>query len=135
MEKSQCSYKEVSFSGNFSDWLMQSVAVSSFLLVVFHYTSVLGVFTFLGCLFSPFFLFAFGYAFWYYKTVDHAYKGGYNVKILRNLMLWKHFRDYFPVKIHRTQELDSTKNYIFGLHPSGKTLLQDCSQIGVLKKK
>ncbi len=102
------------------DNVMQQVAVSAYLLVVFHYTCLLGIVWFVGCLFSPFFLVAFGYAYWYYRTCDHPFKGGYNVKFLRSLMIWKYFRDYFTIRVHKTQELDINKNYVVGLHPAGE---------------
>ncbi|KAE8604398.1 hypothetical protein XENTR_v10014697 [Xenopus tropicalis] len=33
--------------------------------------------------------------------------------------IWKHFRDYFPVRLHKTAELDPQQNYILGYHPHG----------------
>jgi hypothetical protein len=115
-----CSFSSSGINGNSCcEHAMQLVGVTAFLLTAFHYTSVLGAMTFVCTLFSPFCLIAFGYLFWYYKTSDHAFKGGYNVKYLRNLNIWRHFRNYFPVKVVRTQELDNTKNYIIGVHPAG----------------
>jgi hypothetical protein len=102
------------------DLTMQQVSVTGYLLVVFHYTCLIGTVWFLGCLFSPFFLVAFGYMYWYYSTVDHAFKGGYNVRLLRDLIIWKYFKDYFSIRLYKTQDLDTNKNYIFGLHPAGE---------------
>lgn len=33
--------------------------------------------------------------------------------------MWKYFRDYFPIKLHKTVDLDPRHNYIFGYHPHG----------------
>ncbi|XP_073530704.1 diacylglycerol O-acyltransferase 2-like isoform X3 [Phyllobates terribilis] len=33
--------------------------------------------------------------------------------------MWKHFRDYFPIKLHKTTDLDPALNYIFAYHPHG----------------
>ncbi|KAM5165620.1 diacylglycerol O-acyltransferase 2-like isoform 1-T2 [Mantella aurantiaca] len=33
--------------------------------------------------------------------------------------MWKHFRDYFPIKLHKTIDLDPGHNYIFACHPHG----------------
>lgn len=33
--------------------------------------------------------------------------------------MWKHFRDYFPIKLHKTADLDPKHNYIFAYHPHG----------------
>lgn len=98
---------------------MQTLAVLAYLGVAFGYTSCLGFFTFIAFLFSPFFLVAWAYGYWYYKTIDHPYKGGYNFKFLKNLTIWRYFRDYFPIRFHKTADLDTTKNYIFAVHPSG----------------
>lgn len=40
-------------------------------------------------------------------------------KPLRRWSLWKHFVDYFPMKLIRTVELDPQKTYIFCYHPHG----------------
>ncbi|EKX48735.1 hypothetical protein GUITHDRAFT_52406, partial [Guillardia theta CCMP2712] len=37
----------------------------------------------------------------------------------RNLGFWKYFKDFFPISVKKTSELDPTKNYIFGYHPHG----------------
>ncbi|XP_068136664.1 diacylglycerol O-acyltransferase 2-like isoform X2 [Hyperolius riggenbachi] len=33
--------------------------------------------------------------------------------------VWKYFRDYFPVQLHKTVDLDPKGNYIFAYHPHG----------------
>jgi hypothetical protein len=38
---------------------------------------------------------------------------------LRNLPLWRLYTEYFPIRLHRTVELDPSKNYIFAYHPHG----------------
>ncbi len=38
---------------------------------------------------------------------------------MRNFVGWKHFANFFPVKLVKTAELSPEKNYIFGLHPHG----------------
>ena len=37
----------------------------------------------------------------------------------RRLSLFKYIRDYFPITLVKTSELDPQKNYIFGYHPHG----------------
>jgi 2-acylglycerol O-acyltransferase 2 len=46
-------------------------------------------------------------------------KGGRMKPWFRKLALWKNFRDYFPLGLHKTTDLDPNKNYIFGYHPHG----------------
>eukprot|EP00494_Astrolonche_serrata_P027184 UN27447 len=38
---------------------------------------------------------------------------------VRKFFLWKHFADYFPLKIHKTAQLDPKHNYLFCYHPHG----------------
>ncbi|CAD5116606.1 DgyrCDS5479 [Dimorphilus gyrociliatus] len=59
------------------------------------------------------------YAAWYvydYKTPE---KGGRRVSFFRKMICWKYYRDYFPIKLVKTSELDPSKNYIVGYHPHG----------------
>ena len=37
----------------------------------------------------------------------------------RRLSLFKYIRDYYPISLVKTSELDPQKNYIFGYHPHG----------------
>jgi len=46
-------------------------------------------------------------------------RGGRRTAFVRNWTVWKHFRDYFPVKLVKTAELNPNKNYILGCHPHG----------------
>ncbi|XP_051540571.1 diacylglycerol O-acyltransferase 2-like isoform X4 [Myxocyprinus asiaticus] len=45
--------------------------------------------------------------------------GGRQTKFVRSWEVWRHFRDYFPVKLVKTAELSPSKNYILGCHPHG----------------
>ncbi|KAI4888267.1 hypothetical protein NFI96_029004 [Prochilodus magdalenae] len=45
--------------------------------------------------------------------------GGRGTEFVRNWKVWKHFKDYFPVKMVKTAELSPSKNYILGCHPHG----------------
>ncbi|KAI7692915.1 hypothetical protein SSS_05544 [Sarcoptes scabiei] len=38
---------------------------------------------------------------------------------LRKLNIWKHFANYFPIKLVKTAEISPDKNYIFACHPHG----------------
>jgi len=46
-------------------------------------------------------------------------RGGRKWAWIRELRWWNLFKDYFPVRLHKTANLDPTKNYIFGYHPHG----------------
>uniref|UniRef100_A0A3B4TXM8 Monoacylglycerol O-acyltransferase 3a n=1 Tax=Seriola dumerili TaxID=41447 RepID=A0A3B4TXM8_SERDU len=46
--------------------------------------------------------------------------------------VWEYFRDYFPITLVKTVDLDPKKNYIFGFHPHGEklTCLSGCLVAG-----
>ena len=46
-------------------------------------------------------------------------KGGRRWSTLRELSSWNYYRDYFPVRLVKTSNLNPRKNYIFGYHPHG----------------
>lgn len=46
-------------------------------------------------------------------------KLAYRSEYMRSLPLWKLFTGYFPMKLHKTYDLDPTRKYIFGYHPHG----------------
>ena len=45
--------------------------------------------------------------------------GGRKFDFIRNLSWWNLYRDFFPARLIREEELDPTKNYVFGYHPHG----------------
>ncbi|XP_060682881.1 2-acylglycerol O-acyltransferase 2 [Hemiscyllium ocellatum] len=59
------------------------------------------------------------YATWWYWDRNTPYRGGRSFRFLRRLRLWNYFRDYFPIHLIKTADLDPKKNYIFGFHPHG----------------
>ena len=46
-------------------------------------------------------------------------QGGRRVAFFREWIIWKYMRDYFPIKLIKTVDLDPNKNYILGYHPHG----------------
>ncbi|XP_040907558.1 2-acylglycerol O-acyltransferase 3b [Toxotes jaculatrix] len=46
-------------------------------------------------------------------------RGGRRSLSVRKWRVWGHFRDFFPIKLVKTAELNPNKNYIFGCHPHG----------------
>ncbi|KAJ9068642.1 diacylglycerol O-acyltransferase 1 [Entomophthora muscae] len=55
--------------------------------------------------------------FWYF---DRGYEnGGWDVKWIKRLAVWREAAAYFPINMVREQELDPTKQYLFGYHPHG----------------
>ncbi|KAL8191274.1 UNVERIFIED_CONTAM: Diacylglycerol O-acyltransferase 2 [Gekko kuhli] len=46
-------------------------------------------------------------------------KGGRRSHWVRNWSVWWYFRDYFPIRLFKTHNLLTTRNYILGYHPHG----------------
>ncbi len=44
-------------------------------------------------------------------TASNSYARGWRI--------WRHFRDYFPLTVTRTAELDPDRSYILAVHPHG----------------
>ncbi|KFQ40704.1 Diacylglycerol O-acyltransferase 2, partial [Mesitornis unicolor] len=56
------------------------------------------------------------YLAWIIFDWDTPEKGGRSLPCLQRWTVWRHFRDYFPVKLVKTHNLS---NYIIGSHPHG----------------
>ncbi|XP_070267618.1 2-acylglycerol O-acyltransferase 2-B-like isoform X1 [Myotis yumanensis] len=59
------------------------------------------------------------YLVWLYGDRDTPQTGGRRSAWVRNWAIWRHFRDYFPITLVKTAELDPSHNYLFGFHPHG----------------
>lgn len=59
------------------------------------------------------------YLTWYLADLSICHRGGRRANWFRELSLWKYFRDFFPIHLIKTAELDPSKNYIMGYHPHG----------------
>ncbi|XP_036135613.1 2-acylglycerol O-acyltransferase 3 [Molossus molossus] len=70
-------------------------------------------------LFTPFCLFSVLYLAWLFLDRNTPNQGGRRSEWMRNWTIWKHFRDYFPIKLVKTVDLPPDRNYVFGVHPHG----------------
>ncbi|CAB4066110.1 MOGAT1 [Lepeophtheirus salmonis] len=64
------------------------------------------------------------YIAWIIYDFNTPFNGGRNINgsiclHVRNWQIWKYFKDYFPVKVIKTADLDSNKGYLLGSHPHG----------------
>ncbi|XP_055357501.1 2-acylglycerol O-acyltransferase 2-A-like [Paramacrobiotus metropolitanus] len=59
------------------------------------------------------------YAVWYVYDWDRSSRGGRRYQWVRHWTLWRWVRDYFPVRLVKTAELDPRYKYILGAHPHG----------------
>lgn len=69
-------------------------------------------------LFPPFWIILIPYVI--YMMYDNApQRGGRRIQWLREHSWWNYFRDYFPAQLIKEEDLDPSKNYVFGYHPHG----------------
>ncbi|RWS26165.1 2-acylglycerol O-acyltransferase 1-like protein, partial [Leptotrombidium deliense] len=59
------------------------------------------------------------YLLWFAYDKQVSYRGGRRSDWIRGWPMWRWFRDYFPISLVKTADLDPDKNYIFGVHPHG----------------
>ncbi|KAM9333114.1 2-acylglycerol O-acyltransferase 3b [Pholidichthys leucotaenia] len=59
------------------------------------------------------------YFLWLVMDWQTPERGGRRTSFVRNWRVWKHMRDFFPVKLVKTAELNPNRNYILGAHPHG----------------
>nr|XP_009686627.1 PREDICTED: 2-acylglycerol O-acyltransferase 2 [Struthio camelus australis] len=74
---------------------------------------------FICLLFTRFWLVSALYAAWWLIDRETPHKGGRRSHIVRNSVVWRYMRDYFPITLVKTAELDPRKNYLLGFHPHG----------------
>ncbi|KAK1344934.1 hypothetical protein QTO34_013638 [Cnephaeus nilssonii] len=70
-------------------------------------------------LLSPAWILGVLYLVWLYGDRNTPRTGGRRSAWVRNWAIWRHFRDYFPISLVKTAELDPSHNYLFGFHPHG----------------
>ncbi|XP_037324420.1 2-acylglycerol O-acyltransferase 2 [Pungitius pungitius] len=89
-------------------WVFSFLGLAPTCIVLFFYL-----------LFTRLWLISVLYAVWWFFDYDTPSRGGRRVSWLCNLSIWKYMRDYFPIKLVKTADLDPRHNYILGFHPHG----------------
>ncbi|XP_076606277.1 2-acylglycerol O-acyltransferase 3b [Chaetodon auriga] len=59
------------------------------------------------------------YFIWLVTDWQTPERGGRRKMSVRRWRVWEHLRDFFPMKLVKTAELNPKKNYILGCHPHG----------------
>lgn len=100
------------------DRRLQTVSVLQFTLT-FLFLGLISIVAFILPLFTPFAFLPVLYFVWYVYDFRTPERGGRRWNWVRNWKVWEYFRDYFPVRLIKTADLDPSKNYIFLYHPHG----------------
>ncbi|NXE15353.1 MOGT2 acyltransferase, partial [Lophotis ruficrista] len=74
---------------------------------------------FIALFFTRFWLVSALYAAWWFIDREKPSKGGRRIHAIRNSVVWRYMRDYFPITLVKTAELDPRQNYLMGFHPHG----------------
>ena len=106
------------------NYVLQTISVAVLYIVGFTGpTFVLGAVTLYQLFrYTPLWPFVILYLSWVFlidwKTPE---RGGRDLlrNFARRLAIFKHMKDYYPITLVKTSELDPQKNYIFGYHPHG----------------
>ncbi|NXQ46335.1 MOGT1 acyltransferase, partial [Catharus fuscescens] len=59
------------------------------------------------------------YLLWLYLDWETPCAGGRRSQWVRGWAVWKYFREYFPIHLIKTSELNPNHNYLLGFHPHG----------------
>jgi len=104
------------------DSFSQVAAVSTYLVVLIIFgPTCLGLLIY-NVFFSDFYILGLVYTVWWLVDVSTCNTGGRRsplVPWVRGWRLWTHLRDYFPIRLVKTANLDPSMNYIFCCHPHG----------------
>ena len=104
------------------DRAAQVAAVSTYLLALLVLGPSCLCLLIYTLLFTPYYPLALLYGVWWLWDVQVCNTGGRKtawVHWFRSWRLWTHMRDYFPIKLVKTAELDPGRNYILCCHPHG----------------
>ncbi|XP_072257966.1 2-acylglycerol O-acyltransferase 2 [Pyxicephalus adspersus] len=74
---------------------------------------------FFALLFTRFWIISVLYGIWWFLDWDTPSQGGRKIPFLQKHVVWRYLRDYFPIKLVKTADLDPRQNYVVGFHPHG----------------
>ncbi|CAK1599066.1 unnamed protein product [Parnassius mnemosyne] len=97
---------------------LQTLAATGWICLVLFGEAVT-IFLYISVLYSSLWWLALLYAVWMLMDIDAPNKGGRRFEWVRNWVWWRYYRDYFPIKLVKTVDLDPSKNYLFACFPHG----------------
>ncbi|KAI5646565.1 diacylglycerol acyltransferase domain-containing protein [Phthorimaea operculella] len=97
---------------------LQTLGATGWICLVL-FGEAFAIFLFLKLLYSSYWFLAIIYSVWMLNDIKICEQGGRKVEWVRNWSWWRYYRDYFPIKLVKTTELDPSKNYLFACFPHG----------------
>ncbi|VVC95730.1 unnamed protein product [Leptidea sinapis] len=97
---------------------LQTLAATGWICLIL-FGEAFAVLLFIKILYSSLWYLAIIYAIWMLNDIDVCHRGGRTIEWVRNWKWWSYYRDYFPIKLVKTTELDPSKNYLFACFPHG----------------
>ncbi|XP_026484302.1 2-acylglycerol O-acyltransferase 2-like isoform X2 [Vanessa tameamea] len=97
---------------------LQTLAATTWICLIL-FGEAFCIFIYVQFLYSSYWWLALLYGAWLLNDLDVCNRGGRIVEWVRNWSLWRYYRDYFPINLVKTAELDTSKNYLFACFPHG----------------
>ena len=104
------------------DNFKQTLAVFTYLFALVLFGPMCLTLLIYNVFFSEYYYIGLMYTVWWLCDVHVCNTGGrrgHLVTWVRSWTLWTHLRDYFPIRLIKTADLDPGHNYIFCCHPHG----------------
>ncbi|XP_026321870.1 2-acylglycerol O-acyltransferase 2-A-like isoform X2 [Hyposmocoma kahamanoa] len=96
----------------------QTLAATGWICLVL-FGEAIAICLFLKLVYSDYWWLAIIYSIWFLNDIDVCNKGGRKYEWVRNWSWWRYYRDYFPIKLVKTTDLDCSCNYLFACFPHG----------------
>ena len=87
--------------------------------MMFGWGAIVLLFVTVAMLWTPLALVSIAIWLWTVYDRNTPERGGRRCEWVRTWSVWKLCRNYFPISLHRTVELDPARNYLFLYHPHG----------------
>ncbi|PAA51377.1 hypothetical protein BOX15_Mlig028465g1 [Macrostomum lignano] len=98
---------------------LQTLAVLQWLLSI-TVMPIICVLFIMMTLLTPLAPLSLAYVAWiFFFDRNTSQRGGRRLERVRRWSLWRHYRDYFPIRLVKSADLDPAHNYLIGYHPHG----------------
>ncbi|XP_053603376.1 2-acylglycerol O-acyltransferase 1-like [Plodia interpunctella] len=97
---------------------LQTLAATGWICLVL-FGEAFCIYVLIALVYSSYWWLAIVYCVWMMNDIDISNKGGRRSEWVRNWSWWSYYRDYFPIKLVKTVDLDPSRNYLFAVFPHG----------------